>query len=1102
MTVAVRLSEVGCRPPAVMPCQREPMKSSPSALGVSRVIVALLAVAGLFAFSAAKAHGADWPSFRGGGGQNLAAAEYPGTAPGTKWTSISSVEVAGNCVLVVGGRVFTISTPQADGGAERVFAIDTSSGGTLWSSPTFESVVATRCIAADSTGVYVPEGNSIVAYGVSSGSHLWTQDLGARVGSPVLSAGRVFVEAGGSMKALDVTDGHTLWTTPLTDTAGRAPLMAPGDGVGASNVVLAHGNESVVALNADTGAALWTHTAATGRCGGGCASWTSGPITDVIAADTSVFVADTSGAVTARDATTGAIAWTHLAPANTFPSGLVADGTRLFVLDGSYDQRFASHKLEALNASDGSLVYSADQSGTGGPYPPFMALGGVLFNHYLAFDSASGNSLGGQSLFDGVYDSAEQSYAPAFSNGVLYAWVDVGGGQFRLVARADVTPPSQFSLASPIDQAVVKSARPELSWDATSDNTGGAGLDHYEVWLDGNQVGGEIGAGTTTFTPSTDVAEGTHVWSVKAVDAAGNARESASRNVTVDTVSPAQFDLRAPEDGAANLPPEPDFSWDATSDATSGVDHYELWIDGSKHRDVAKTSCTSGVCSTSPLGPLGGGSHTWEVHAIDAATNTRTSTSTRSFSIDAAPPTPFGLVTPDDRAEIPTARPALSWEAASDSGSGLSKYQVFIDGTQSGNDIPPNVTTYTPPSGLTRGDHTWYVIAVDQVGNARSSATRSFTVDATPPAAFALVAPGDGAKLSDPKPTLSWASTSDSGSGVASYQVYIDGNPAGGELSATKTDYTPANGLSEGDHIWRVVATDQLGNSRSTTSRTFTIDTASPQALLQVAPNPAATGQTVTFDASRSSDSGTGIIKYLWDLDGDGTFETDSGPSPTVSRTYLSPTTITVGLRVIDAVGLQGQATQSLEVRRRARTGPLGVSINAGAQYTNDPHVDLSVLWPALTSRVLVSNDGGFGTAQAFPPIDAISWTLDSSGPERLPKTIYVRFEGGDAGRETYTDDIILDETPPALAAVDLSGPAAGASAAKVRTHRYTLRIKASDKTSGVRMMQIGNSRKGGSLPFVKFTRKVVFASKTRTIWVRVRDGAGNLSRWRAARVH
>jgi len=126
--------------------------------------------------------------------------------------------------------------------------------------------------------------------------------------------------------------------------------------------------------------------------------------------------------------------------------------------------------------------------------------------------------------------------------------------------------------------------------------------------------------------------------------------------------------------------------------------------------------------------------------------------------------------------------------------------------------------------------------------------------------------------------------------------------------------------------------------------------------------------------------------------------------------------------------------------------------------------------------------------------VDAsIAWTLDSSGPERLPKTIYVRFQGGESGPETYQDDIILDQTPPTIegvrAAVRGSGDARG----------YRLSIRASDELSGVAQMQITNdtSEPGDLVPFEPKTQ---VRTRSRKLLVRVQDLAGNFSPWRKVR--
>jgi PKD repeat protein len=87
-----------------------------------------------------------------------------------------------------------------------------------------------------------------------------------------------------------------------------------------------------------------------------------------------------------------------------------------------------------------------------------------------------------------------------------------------------------------------------------------------------------------------------------------------------------------------------------------------------------------------------------------------------------------------------------------------------------------------------------------------------------------------------------------------------------------------------------------------------------PTASLSVSPNPALTGQVVAFDASGSSDLDGEITKYEWDLDGDGSYETDTGSVASTSNTYLSPGTIDVKLRVTDDQDNTGETSVSLTV--------------------------------------------------------------------------------------------------------------------------------------------------------------------------------------------
>jgi hypothetical protein len=61
------------------------------------------------------------------------------------------------------------------------------------------------------------------------------------------------------------------------------------------------------------------------------------------------------------------------------------------------------------------------------------------------------------------------------------------------------------------------------------------------------------------------------------------------------------------------------------------------------------------------------------------------------------------------------------------------------------------------------------------------------------------------------------------------------------------------------------------------------------------------------------------------------------------------------------------------------------------------------------------------------------------------------------------------------------------------------LQIKATDETSGVDGMQITN-RKSSPGEWQRFKSRTSFKASSSKIFVRVRDAAGNASRWKRAR--
>jgi acid phosphatase type 7 len=159
----------------------------------------------------------------------------------------------------------------------------------------------------------------------------------------------------------------------------------------------------------------------------------------------------------------------------------------------------------------------------------------------------------------------------------------------------------------------------------------------------------------------------------------------------------------------------------------------------------------------------------------------------------------------------------------------------------------------------------------------------------------------------------------------APFQLVTTFNEWGeGTAVESATDWASSSGF--GDYL------DALHNNGQTSSAPPPPPAnLAPTASFTVSPNPALTGQSVTFNGAGSSDSDGSIADYKWDLDGNGTFETDSGSSATISRSYSSAATITVKLRVTDNAGATADATRSLTINAPAPPPSSGDPVIAAA---------------------------------------------------------------------------------------------------------------------------------------------------------------------------
>jgi hypothetical protein len=281
---------------------------------------------------------------------------------------------------------------------------------------------------------------------------------------------------------------------------------------------------------------------------------------------------------------------------------------------------------------------------------------------------------------------------------------------------------------------------------------------------------GEIESNVSNYSDARPIKDGIWYWKVRTRDVEGDwGPFCGCRQLKIDATPPAGFIPQATPAGWTNGPVEIAF-W--TSDKTSGIDRYELSVDG---------NALSKEMSPYVLPELPDGAYIVVIRAYDKACN-HVDERVNVF-IDRTGPEPF---TPTASPACWTSGPPRISFSTEDNLSGIDHYEVSVDREV----FSLHTSPYLLPE-LTDGEHVVTARAFDKAGNFQDGNVTVY-IDKTMPDSLVLSVDPTGWTKEDP--VVSFCAT-DRMSYIDRYEVKVDN----GDFAVRTSPFTVPN-LTDGSH--------------------------------------------------------------------------------------------------------------------------------------------------------------------------------------------------------------------------------------------------------------------------------------------------------------
>jgi uncharacterized protein YhfF len=407
-----------------------------------------------------------------------------------------------------------------------------------------------------------------------------------------------------------------------------------------------------------------------------------------------------------------------------------------------------------------------------------------------------------------------------------YAGLAEGSHTFEVQAtdaagNADGSPASHgwvVDTTAPDTTITAAPATPTSSTSASFAFTASEGGATFQCRLDAGAWGA-----CSSPTAYNGLAEGGHVFEIRALDGIGNADASPATHAwTVDTAAPQTTITGGPTDPTNATSASFSFA------ASEGGSRFECLLDGG-----AWAPCTSPTA----FAGLGEGAHAFEVRATDAAGNTDATPATAGWVVDTTAPETAITSAPTD----PTSATSASFSFTStETGS---TFECRLDGGAWASCAAPRAL-----AGLAEGPHGFDVRATDPAGNTDPvPATFTWKVDLTAPDTTITATPADPSRFTDASFSFS---ASEPGS---TFECRLDAGAWAGCTSPTAL-----SGLPAGSHTFAVRATDAAGNlDPSPAVFSWVVDLTAPETAIGSAPADPTSATSASFSFAASEGGST-----------------------------------------------------------------------------------------------------------------------------------------------------------------------------------------------------------------------------------------------------